>query len=943
MVVTSGGLTIDLLFDAAAMAAPASFRAAIVQAATMMSATITDKITVSLEIDYRGSGSVSTGGSNFAVAQTVSYSTVRADLINHATAGDTAFNALPGGSSIQGQSDVEVFAPQLKLWGLLGANDTTSIDGSAIFSTEIDPSILGAVALHELTHALGRFQSGPMPDIFDLFRFTSAGTRLFDGDPSGVPPAYFSIDGGTTKLADYGQTSDASDFLNSGVQGGADSFNEFAGEGAIQYLTAIDLQQLDALGFHVKQLASTTIEGFGETKLDRIGGYYFLDGLFGAGGPALKSNGVPVIAGQMASSSGTYIPIGAEPIFFGGELTGYRVVLNIPLTDQYQLWITDSSCNVTSTAAVSSTDLQSLEPAFNQDLNNDHFIGVPPPTKTIEASGFIQLDTTNGFYYLDPIGARFGGPILKSGGSFIIESETPGTWKAIGVEKLSNGGYEVAWNLLGTDSFKVWITDASGAYVSGDQTTMSGASAALKSLEISFQQDLNGDGVIGVLTVIEAAGVTKLDLINNIYFLDPVNGVESGVPLQIFGGLVTPGSGFGAAIGAEKIPGGYEVVFKTSGADQYSLWLTDDRGNYLQDTTEGPGNSTAVMSLENTFDQDLNGDGVVGFSLIVIESFGSTKLDLLGGVYSFDSVNGLLGPALFFNGSTDMSGRLSQGWQPVGAEKLVDGTYQLVWHQTGSDNYDVWNTDSKGFYVSDFALSGTSPALQALETSFHQDLNGDGTIHLPASVIETTGMTRLDRVGNNFSLDPVTGGSGPLLTIFGLKMTPGLLGLNPIAAEKTASGFVVALKSTSGSQYSVWTTDNSGSMVTKTDMAGTDSRFETFENTFHQDLNGDGVIGVPTAGSTPVAHAVQAPSVPDPGIVRSGELFAFRTDVGANSAADSGTAGIAEAIKQDNSIAQSTQPMTSGHADLGPSLVDAPDHFVLPGIIAALHLHDLGL
>src|ERR1700720_911504 len=52
--VSSGGITINLLFDAAAMAAPASFRAGIVQAATILAGTITDKITVNLIIDYSG-------------------------------------------------------------------------------------------------------------------------------------------------------------------------------------------------------------------------------------------------------------------------------------------------------------------------------------------------------------------------------------------------------------------------------------------------------------------------------------------------------------------------------------------------------------------------------------------------------------------------------------------------------------------------------------------------------------------------------------------------------------------------------------------------------------------------------------------------------------------------------------------------------------------------
>src|SRR5260221_2975354 len=51
---TSGGITINLQFDAAAMAAPASFRAGIQQAASILTAAISDKITVNIKIDYSG-------------------------------------------------------------------------------------------------------------------------------------------------------------------------------------------------------------------------------------------------------------------------------------------------------------------------------------------------------------------------------------------------------------------------------------------------------------------------------------------------------------------------------------------------------------------------------------------------------------------------------------------------------------------------------------------------------------------------------------------------------------------------------------------------------------------------------------------------------------------------------------------------------------------------
>ena len=49
-------------FDAAAMAAPASFRAGIEQAASILSATITNKITVNINIDYSGTGGGAAAG-----------------------------------------------------------------------------------------------------------------------------------------------------------------------------------------------------------------------------------------------------------------------------------------------------------------------------------------------------------------------------------------------------------------------------------------------------------------------------------------------------------------------------------------------------------------------------------------------------------------------------------------------------------------------------------------------------------------------------------------------------------------------------------------------------------------------------------------------------------------------------------------------------------------
>jgi hypothetical protein len=265
-----GGITINLLFDAAAMAAPQSFRTGVEQAASVLAATIKDQITVNIKIDYSGTGGGAAAGPDNG--QYVSYSTVKADLINDAAPGDTTFNALPAGSSFQGQTNVVVWNAQLKAMGLLGANLTTTDDGSATFATDISPGLLVGVALHELTHALGRVPYGPQPDIFDFFRFTGPGTQLIAGG-STAPAAYFSVDGGNTKLADFGQISDPSDFLNPPGSNLTpnDAFNEFYTGSTNQYLTSVDKELLDALGF---PLGARGAVGFASPAFQTLPGDY---------------------------------------------------------------------------------------------------------------------------------------------------------------------------------------------------------------------------------------------------------------------------------------------------------------------------------------------------------------------------------------------------------------------------------------------------------------------------------------------------------------------------------------------------------------------------------------------------------------------------------------------------------------------------------------------
>jgi serralysin len=107
-------------------------------------------------------------------------------------------------------------------------------------------------------------------------------------------------------------------------------------------------------------------------------------------------------------------------------------------------------------------------------------------------------------------------------------------------------------------------------------------------------------------------------------------------------------------------------------------------------------------------------------------------------------------------------------------------------------------------------------------------------------------------VGNNFYLDSISSGSGPELKFAGVAVVAGEYGdWAPIGAEQTLSGYEIAWKFGGADQYIIWTTDSTGNFTSNAigAVSGNSNALESFETSFHQDLNGDGVIGVPSPTS----------------------------------------------------------------------------------------------
>ena len=138
----------------------------------------------------------------------------------------------------------------------------------------------------------------------------------------------------------------------------------------------------------------------------------------------------------------------------------------------------------------------------------------------IESFGSTSLVQVGSNFYFYPVGGS-SGPLFKYRGTPVAVGQYE--WSYIGVEQTASG-YQVALRVAGTDQYTVWNTDSNGNVVSnGAGGVVSGASSVLKSLEPSFQQDLNGDGIIGSAaapkTVIESFGSTSLVQVGNNFYL----------------------------------------------------------------------------------------------------------------------------------------------------------------------------------------------------------------------------------------------------------------------------------------------------------------------------------------------------------------------------------------------------------------------------------------
>ena len=213
--------------------------------------------------------------------------------------------------------------------------------------------------------------------------------------------------------------------------------------------------------------------------------------------------------------------------------------------------------------------------------------------------------------------------------------------------------YEVVWNNPTDKKYDVWKVDASGNFVSSIK-------AKLWEDEEKFNQDFNGDGDTGLVTV-EATGNVRLKHADNTisgapqyYILDHTDDIVGKVYIGLtHRGPKGPTSYTGwSATQVEKNGDHYEILWTHPTGNKYDVWKVDASGNFVSSI------KAKLWQDEVKFNVDLNGDGsgagennIYGAGNDYI--YGSIGHDTFDGGDGNDTINGREGHDTLIGGDGD--------------------------------------------------------------------------------------------------------------------------------------------------------------------------------------------------------------------------------------------------------------------------------------------------
>jgi hypothetical protein len=283
------GLIIDPTYDTASFTAAGynitAVENAFAYAATEFENEYSNPIHVNIEVK---AGSTGLGQSDTILAGYFTYSQVRSALV---TNNPFLSSSLPT-TDPTGTNRFLLATAEAKALGL-ALDDSVTSDGTFTFSNTAsytfnsnNRQVSGkydfiGIAEHEISEIMGRiallghnFGAGASYDANDLYRYTAAGVESLSASASNV---YFSLDKGTTDLQGFNGPSggDVDDYNGSSA---TDPFNAFTGTDQGHSISAVDITNMEAIGYTVTPeptsvalvtVGALLLTGYGRRRLRR--------------------------------------------------------------------------------------------------------------------------------------------------------------------------------------------------------------------------------------------------------------------------------------------------------------------------------------------------------------------------------------------------------------------------------------------------------------------------------------------------------------------------------------------------------------------------------------------------------------------------------------------------------------------------------------------------
>jgi Ca2+-binding RTX toxin-like protein len=384
---------------------------------------------------------------------------------------------------------------------------------------------------------------------------------------------------------------------------------------------------------------------------------------------------------------------------------------------------------------MSGDELTSIEKNGNYWLsksNTAYHIVNPNATSLdiIEANGYYSLAKGGDTYYvLDGNGNSTRLDDWDITNRF--DSENQFKWSLIQVEAtgpgmLGGGAYALLWY---TPSFFYQIAQGYSQNItdfSGHQINLYNTSVA--NLESHFQVDLDGNGSTSIKS---NQTYHSIDITSHQHHLDDGHGGES-IILKRDNVIIDPNSNGGLnATQVQKNGSNYEVLLEHANV-KYDVWKVDEFGNFVSSIKaklweDEEKFSDALDEHGDKIKVDLNGDGDTG--LVSVEAIGNAYLKHGDNTYNSapqyyivdDTNTNIVSSHIGLTRGEEKGPTSYTGWSATQVEK--NGShYEVLWTNPTGNNYDVWQVDTSGNFVSSIKAK-----LWEDEFKFNVDLNGDGS------------------------------------------------------------------------------------------------------------------------------------------------------------------------------------------------------------------------